>query len=97
MKYQTKLCQTMCMHDVVLVECNCSMTQLADFRHPGALAPLCKDLGNDEACLERLAPTLKNRQAECVCPSECDEVHYDTQATMSRWPAKQYWPQLSDK
>ena len=72
-KYQSKLCMSMCMHDFILERCNCSTSQLADYRHdrakfkePGVPHLLCKDIGADKDCLENLAPELTAEKARHV-------------------------------
>ena len=72
-RYQSKLCMSMCMHDFILRRCNCSTSQLADYRHHDAKykAPrdpqlLCKDVGKDKECLEKLAPEMTAEKARRV-------------------------------
>ena len=72
-RYQSKLCMSMCMHDFILERCNCSTSQLADYRHHDAKykAPrephlLCTDVGGDKECLEKLAPEMTAEKARRV-------------------------------
>lgn len=61
---------SMCMHDFILERCNCSTSQLADYRHhkakykaPGVPQLLCKDIREDKECLEKLAPEMTAEKA----------------------------------
>jgi hypothetical protein len=84
------------MHDQIQSHCNCSTPQLGDYHH-GKPVMLCKDLGPDKECLDRLASSISSMRMSCLCPSECHEARYNTKISVAKWPSRQFWPQLAGK
>ena len=94
--YSSKLCQSMCIHDIIQADCNCSVPQLNDLRRDKV--SYC-NMNNESVqfCVTESFEALEELDLSkiCVCPQLCEEIKYIPHISSTLWPSSHYWSELA--
>ncbi|XP_059096686.1 acid-sensing ion channel 4-A-like [Tigriopus californicus] len=96
--YQSGLCQTKCLYDIVGEMCNCSLNQLYTIDDGRNQKRICLIYDVDKNCTEAAAKNLTDEylSQRCICPSQCEDHYYDVSFSSAKWPSQVFWPHVAD-